>query len=435
MRDGKVRVWRQDGTPLYQFALAPTGVGQVVFHPGGRWLLAGERGYPGRVWDVRTGDVVLTTTHIACSFARDGRRFAAGTFGQIAFLDLLPPNAVRPFTGHGTAAGGLTWSGDSRRLASLDSTNELRVWDVPRGDLLHVLKVPAAEYWIGNAGTALDHDGRWLAYASGGRRPEAVVHDLRAGKRSGPWRLPRGFERMVRADGRFLLVREEEVEPDRDRLPLQSVAYELGPDGPRQRRVLRPAEPGETGFHSAALTPDGRYYCWVGPRRPADRLRVEIREVATGRRVAVERFPQTAELTHASALLSPDGRHLLTAVPRLPNYDPDNRLYDLHQPGAPTSIAGMPSTLSRDGRWAVVLLHRGDGYESPTLALRPFPPGRPTWLELVNPDHSTTIEGGQAFSPDGRYLAYAAQNGTLTVVDLPAVRAELAAFEHALAGP
>ena len=51
------------------------------------------------------------------------------------------------------------------------------------------------------------------------------------------WSLPGGFEQMVYAEGRFLLVREEET----PRGPLRALAYELVPGKPPGKpQVVRP---------------------------------------------------------------------------------------------------------------------------------------------------------------------------------------------------
>jgi hypothetical protein len=423
-RDGNVRLWRRDGELLHRFPTFATGVAQVLFRPDGRWLLAGERGAPGRAWDVRTGELVLVGPGLPWSFSRDGRRSAWGAITNLAFVDLREGEAVRHLTGHRSAVGGVAWSRDGLRLASLDEAGEARVWDVPRGELAHALTgLPEAGYWLGNAGLALSPDGRWLAHASGGRQARASLHDLRAGRRYGPWPLPDGYERLVHDGRRFLLVREE-----RQGDLFQGAAWELRPEGPRRLGVVRPAEPGEVRFITFGLSDDGRFYSWAGPRLPPQALRVEVREVATGRRVALARFPQEKELDDAEGQITPDGRSWLSAVRG------DFRLHDLGRPGAFVTLKSWPRVVSPDRRWCVNLLQQAEGREVPTLALRAFPGDGPTWVELVAPDRMVPSERGCAFSPDGRRLALGAQNGALTLVDLKAVRRELDAFERSLGG-
>ena len=77
---------------------------------------------------------------------------------------------------------------------------------------------------------------------------------------------------------------------------------------PRMLGVVRPAEPGDDRrFFDSALTPDGRYYLWSGPRLPLQNSRVEVREVATGR--LIRRIVGPADPAFRG-FLDPRGREL-----------------------------------------------------------------------------------------------------------------------------
>src|SRR5262249_28755188 len=121
--------------------------------------------------------------------------------------------------------------------------------------------------------------------------------------------LPRGFERVVYADGRFLLVRAEAENPG---APLRSVAYDLVPGKPLgEPRGVRPSERDDvSGFFYHGLTPDGTYYWWTGAREPRRGQRVEVRELATGKLVVA--VPRTEAMKGGElwAYLSPDGGRL-----------------------------------------------------------------------------------------------------------------------------
>src|SRR5262249_49864935 len=298
----------------------------VQFTPNGQWLLAGWRSGGMRMWDVGNRGHVLTGNRVPGGFSQDGQHFAGGDGGGAAFCRLLVPRALRQFRPHHSGAVRLFWSRDNRHLVSLDHHFEVRVWDVEEGKVLDRFSArPGDHYSAPNAAVAISDDGKLAGYASGG--PESLVR-LRDVKnhtflRTGT--LPEGFERMVYKEGKFLLIRQEFELAQRTRyektgnllglslVPPTSwpgaaciirlltasgcrntVIREFGPgteDAPARRSILRLAVPGEEGFHDSGVTTDGRYYWWVGPRRPAANSRVEVWEVATGQRIWKRDFP------------------------------------------------------------------------------------------------------------------------------------------------
>jgi WD40 repeat protein len=425
-RDGSVGLWRPDGAAVGRFAAHANGVSNLLFSPDGRWLLTGYRWEPMRVWDVSTGEQVLVGGPSPWGFARDGRRLGGSTPTRVEFWDFILPSALCRLGGHRAQVGAFAWSGDGRRLASLDGAAAVRVWDVGRATVVDAFTAPTHPdwYWPTNTGLALSDDGRQLGCVTGGAGSWALLRDVQAARTYGPWRLPRGFDRLVYAGGRFLSVREEE---DREGSgDFQTVAREIGVDGPRRLSpVVRPPEPGERLFYYSGLTPDGRYYWWSGPRLPPEDPRVEVREVATGRRVALRRpeaGPPTAE---TYACLTPDGRYLVTK--RL-----EARLHDLARPGPVQPLAAMPREVSRDGRWVVRNVLEPDDPTPRALALMPFPEGPAQLLFGVG---DRTAPGEPClFSPDGRYLAWAVLGGEIVVADLPAVWREVEDLERSGAG-
>jgi hypothetical protein len=326
----------------------------------------------------------------------------------------------------------LAWSRNNRHLVSLDSAFRVCVWDRRAGVRVAAFAGPPGDLYAENAAVAISDDGGLAAYASGGdTRAEAVLWDVRAGKALGRWPLPAGFERMVcTGKGRFLLVREEkQVRPqdagNRAAWPVQSVAYELtAGSGLRKLGVIRASEASDVRrFLSSGLTPDGRLFWWVGPRKPASARRVEVRAVATGKllRRLPRPFPATND-SEPSVCLSPDGKQLWVGT--LAGYS----LHDLSGGRPPQPSRGPPGRMV-PGRWAVVHWYaRG---QRPALHLRPWGAER-AWLALGNDDLSGP--GPPAFSHDGRSLAWGAVDGTVTVADLDALRRAVRAAEESAGG-
>lgn len=276
--------------------------------------------------------------------------------------------------------------------------------------------MPVGTFFAPNAGVALSDDGAQVAYASGGEKTsELMILDVATGRVLAHWRLPGGFERLTFAGGKFILVRE--------RRGIGTEVREFTADSPAGRpppvlRLLRPHEPGDESFHDSTLTPDGRFYCWVGPRYPLDRVRVEVWEVGTGRRVKRVSMPQQGDAQSMIARLSPDGQRLW--CPR----DSEGWMqYDLTDRHPPQRIPSPPPVSSVGGWQAAQSLSREFPGVS-VLSVRTGP-GQPDWLQF--------LDGGVlGFSPDGRYLAWADGAGLLNVADLPALRAEIEAFEQSL---
>jgi serine/threonine protein kinase/WD40 repeat protein len=424
-KDGTVRVWTAGGELRHSFQAYPTGVGRLLFSPDGRWLFAAERGHPGRMWDVQSGELVLCDFPPIGDLSRDGRRFASGGTRRVAFGELLLPEVVRHLSAGRGVVFHLAWSGNSRRLASLDSRFELSVWDVRRATRVAGFAVPRSSGWPDNAGLALDDTGRWLGFASGGREARALLVHLGGAARQcfGPWPLPAGFDRLIHAGGRFLLVREEYASAKGR--SLQSVVRELRTKGPRLlRSPLRPAEAGEEGFLDSDLSAEGKYYTWVGPRRPAGQLRVEVREVATGRIIFGRRLRPAVPVADARARLTPDGRSLLV------NLGPSSAVYSLAASHSRArAVQSNPGVVTPDGRWGLHHVLLSQNSRRTVLAMRPLGCAE-TWVELSSHDEMWTEDRACRVSPDGRYLAFGGQDSTITVVDLAALRPLVAAFER-----
>jgi WD40 repeat protein len=417
MEDGSVQLWNRDGSPSHRLQGFGPGVSALHFNHDGRWLLAGSWRGPMKMWDVQTGETLLTGPYVPWSFSGDGRHFAAGDNWRVAFCDLIEPGPLRPLAGHQAFIERTAWSRDGKRLVSLDSRFELRVWDAQRGVSLAHLLVPPGSYSGANSGLALGGD--LVGYASGGEKSQVVVHEMTTGRRLAAWDLPAGYDRLAWDGKQFVLVREERQEGG-----LCTMAREFTAQRPPgAARVLRPAEPGEEGFHDSVLTADARYYCWAGPRRPPGRMRVEVYEVATGRLVKRVACPHKDEASSWSARLSPDGRRLW-----IPG-DRGGFLHDLTT-DRPAEQAPEPPLVSADRRWrAVVSRSETLAGKVDTLSLSTGPDA-PAWLQFLNGDLSGP--GAVSFSPDGRYLAWSSQSGLLTVADLPELRRRVQDFERAL---
>jgi WD40 repeat protein len=419
---GDVHLWdRHAGILTHRFAVFMAEVDSVLFSPDGRWLLGGSRTGPTRMWDVATGEQVLTGPSVAWGFSRDGKRLATAGRSEAAFCELLLPAAVRQLTGHQSGVAQLAWSRDHQHLASLDSRSEVRVWRATAAAAVRSLHPPPGGFYAHQSAIALSDDAGQVAYVSGGQNSVALFYDVATGRKLASWPLPEGFEMLSCAGGaRFLSVREEPE--NAGQVVYHSVARELTADQPpRLLRVVRPSQPGDRRkFQHHELTPDGRFYIWTGPREPLTERRVEVYEVATGRLVTRLRAPGRDGVEDNAGGLSSDGRFLRLELDGGPGL-----IYDLSGAAPPVRSRTRSLSHSPDCQW-YVLHHTFD-------AVNPFALGRNSeqaWLRLVWKDvKAVTVH---QFSRDSRYLAWGMENGTVVVIDLPALARQVRDFEASL---
>lgn len=427
-KDGTVTLRHRDGTLDHRFAPTSVGVDGLEFTPDGCQLLAGATPAGSMwVWDVSTGTQVLTGRGTPWGFAGESRLFVAGDSTGVAFCELSENAVICRLRGHAAVAVKCAWSEDGTRLATLDSRYEVRVWDARGGREVDRFAAPVGDFFAMNAGIALSADGRLLAYASGGElRAEALVRDVDRHDTvpGGTWTLPGGYEYPVAAGGRFLFLREEFEE---GRQVVRTVVRELEAGRPvTPARVIRPSAVGDRRrFLHAGPTPDGRLYWWAGPREPPQARRVEVREVATGRAVAVVPRPSARLFPEVAVHLDPAGRLLWLGTIR-PHLD----VRDLSRADEPALVAESPVatvTTAAGDDWRVYPT-RADRWRCTTLDLRDGVTGR-SWAELANDDLSRDEPRTVCFNRDGSRLTWASLSGTVTLADLTALKRAVEEFE------
>ena len=426
--DGTVKLWdAADSTSLYRWPALGLEVCSILFDPDGHWLLAGSGSNPLKIWDVVTGHQLLTGILPPQGSSGDGRTIAMGDASEVGFCDLVVPRTVRLLNGHLSTVERMAWSRDNRHLVTLDNRFEMRVWDVMRGVSVKDFRPPPGDVLATNAAVAISDDARLVAYASGGEiRSHALIREVATGRILGQWELPAGFERMTYADGRFLLVREEKDEGAKN-WRTRSVARMLEvAKPPRMLGVVRPAEVGDDRrFLSSSLTTDGRLYLWVGPRQPPEQRRIEVRSVATGHVVRRIARPAGTLYPELDATLDHQGSDLWTLFETGEQFH-----FDLGDAaGLPERVPTIHAATSPDDLWLACF-----GSSSPTdptarLTLRRRAE-ETVWLHLVSDDLSEPRSA--QFSPDGRFLAWGSQDGTITVADLESLQREIRQFEETL---
>jgi hypothetical protein len=227
---------------------------------------------------------------------------------------------------------------------------------------------------------------------------------------------------MTYADGRFLLVREEEDKGAKNwRTRTVARVLEVGKP-PVIHAVVRPAEPGDDRrFFDSILTADGQHYLWLGPRLPLQNLRVEVREVSTGR--LIRRIVRSVNPT-GHHFLDPRARDLwIKRTAESFHFD----LVDADRPG--DRVSAIPQAVSPDDVWLAYIEPTSPTDPTPELILRPRAEDK-VWLHLLNDDLSRPRVA--QFSSDGRFLAWGSQDGMITMADLESLRREVGLLEESL---
>jgi WD40 repeat protein len=421
--DGTVHVFKDRDRLYPSLPASNTEVLSLFFSPDGRWLVSGHVGVSMRLWDAWTGEQVLTGPLIPWGFSGHGPYLAGGGTKQIGIYKLLPPEGWYRLVGHQASVDKLAWSRTNRHLASLDTRFEVRTWDLGRPGPAPAWRADFRGFHPSNAGLALSDDGHRVALATGGEEKAWLfLRDCSSNREIGRWPLRPGFDRIVFAHGKFLLVREEKdpVQPPaakREAWRVRSMIYELPGNGPLgRRRVLRPSEPGDIRrFVDHDLTADGRFYRWAGPRVPGRAHRFEVYQVTPGKLIFRLSYPIKSEVVNSGSILSPDGRFLWVG------YAAKQDVYDLHANNRKTPAPAMPAAISPDNRLIVYL-------DAKRFVLR-IGRANHVWLEFANADGS--MPRWPVFSPNGRYLAWGSLSGTVTVADLRILRKRVAQFQTA----
>jgi WD40 repeat protein len=453
------------------FALRPPEAGAgftaVRFAPDGTRLATTDQGGSVRIWDLRTRRVVRTirTRYLLCgiSWSPDGRRVGAGQCGgswtpagrvwDVRTGRLLVATAVRP-TGssprprhQGAAVFGLEFSPDGRSMATPNLDGTARVWDARSGSLVATLRGHTGEAvalayspdgkLIATSGT----DGTARVWDAVSDRALLVLHGHSAEIEDLAF-APDGRRLATASEDGTVRIWDVTPEAGRDWLTLSahaggvaSVAY--SPDGNRLvtsgfydgKTKLWDARTGALvhstpvpvpDFYPDAWDPDGRIHTFLAAATSPDgRVSAEAtsgRTAATNGLVKVylHRPDGTAQLLTTlagrhqgvqSIEFSGDGKRIATG-----NWDGTAVLWDTASGRALKTIAAHNGIVelvafSPDGR---LLATAGDDTTAKIWDLK-------TGKRLLTLRVHTFALSGLAFSPDGSRLATASLDGTVRV--------------------
>jgi WD40 repeat protein/serine/threonine protein kinase len=456
--DDTARVWDAvTGQPVTPPLKHNDKVNHAEFSPDGKWVITASDDETARVWDAATGDPVTRLIKhnghvIYAAFSPDGRRVVTVSgdppvrpsdtrcYQVVRVWEAGSGNPLSPVFRHGAQVTRAVFSPDSRRLVTAGMDGVVRLWDLagmepanlpfgPDGWVSHAAISPDGRHLLTKAG-----DGTANVWALGGGKPDPLalklsgyVHYLafsRNGRRVltanggdpyGPFKP--GEEKANFADDRQAQVWDCQTgkpvgTPLRHAQHVSHAAF--SPDGSRVvtasedktarvwnaetgEPVTRPLPHGDR-VTCAAFSPDESRVVtcsWDGTARVWDAATGE----PAGPVLQAGRSPN-----HAS--FSPDGLHILTD-----GYDRTARLWDAtagNLLGAPLKHGANLTDVFFDERSCriVVMMDQEARVWDVTR-------GEPATPLLKHRARVNTA----VFSPDGRHVVTASEDGTARVWD------------------
>jgi len=145
--DDTLKVWDvETGQELLTLKGHSDYVMSVSFSPDGKRIVSGSGDNTLKVWDVETGERMLTLEGhsdyvMSVSFSPDGKRIVSGSYDDtLKVWNAETGQELLTLKGHSSDVWSVSFSPDGNRIVSGSGDNTLKVWDVETGQELLTLK-------------------------------------------------------------------------------------------------------------------------------------------------------------------------------------------------------------------------------------------------------------------------------------------------------
>jgi WD40 repeat protein/tRNA A-37 threonylcarbamoyl transferase component Bud32 len=364
------------------------GLTGTAFSPDGQLLATASVDQSARLWDARSGELLLTLEGHAdrvsgVAFSPDGRCLATASWdGSVRLWDVDSGELLLTLEGHGDRVSSVAFSPDGKRLATASWDLTARLWDVRSGELLLALQGHRGAVY----GVAFSPDGECLATAS-------------ADGTSRLWDAGSG-EQLLTFQGHTGPVAGVAWGPDGRRLATASWDTTARVWASSTGELLLTLREHSDAVLGVAWSPDGQRLATTSLDQTS-----RLWDLSNGQRLLTLKG-HTGPVTGAA--WSPDGQRLVTA-----SRDQTGRLWETRSGQPFLTLPGHKGTVnsvafSPDGQ------RLATGSKDQTVRL---------W-DVANGALLRTFEGHQgevtcvAFSPDGRFLAAGSWDNTLRLWDV-----------------
>lgn len=382
----------------------------IVYSPDGKRIATTSNDHTARIWDAETGQLLLTLPDTKgvrrSAFSPDGTRLVTVGADETAKLwDTTTGRELLTFTGHDDFINDVAFHPDGRRVATSSHDGTVRIWDATTGEESLVLSV-ASEFGKMLLGVAFSPDGKRLAVVNDGMYPVKI------------WDAATGEV--------FFSGNPGHTVPPNDFAfsPYGKLAVTAGDDQKAKvwdtttGRVLYTLSGHTESIISAAFSPDGTQVATAGSDGTA-----RIWDITPATEILFIPFAHP-EINWSGWLnYNPDGTRIVTDYT-----DSNARVWDavsgkelMQLRGLTSDTGAFQPSYSPDGKWIaagnddneIMVWDTQTGKQRTTLA------GFKGWAHQI------------AFSPDGTHLASANDNdgmrtsniaGTITIWDVASAK-------------